>query len=202
MTSISRYVLGIRKIGGWLKMTEEHFGKDFADKCEQYDDALIDGEKQAERFYYEAERVNVRKSIREWIAEMQDFAEECRERRRTELEETVSRAKTKLSELMQHRGDIEKKKELLKGIKILERKLETEITDDDIERARNFPIENLIKVGRNGMAICIGHDDKRPSMNCKNNFAYCHSCGFHADPIGIYMKINNANFVEAVKALS
>jgi hypothetical protein len=202
MTDISRYVLGIRQIGGWLKMTEDAFGKDFSDRCERYDDALIEGEKLAEKYYYETERVKVRKSIREWIAEMSDFAEECRERRKSELQETIEKAKSRLSDLMQHRGDVEKKKELLSGIKTLERKLETDITDDDIERARNFPIENLLEVGRNGMALCIGHDDKRPSMNCKNNFAYCHSCGFHADSIGIYMKLNNAGFIEAVKALS
>ncbi len=199
---LSSYVLGIRKVHGWLTMTEEHFGKVFADRCEDYDEALIEGSKEASRFWYEVERPKYMKSIGEFRAEMKEFETECRSRRRSEVVEIIEQAKGKLTDLMQHRGEIEKKKNLLEGIKKLERKLETDITPDEIERARSYPIDQLLKVGRNGMAICIDHDDKRPSMNCKNNFAYCHSCGYHADSIGIYMKLHNANFIEAVKALT
>lgn len=199
---VGSYVLGIRKVPGWITMTEEYFGKAFAERCEAYHEALIEGEKTAERFYYEIEGPKVRQAIKAWRGEMEPFAKECQERRREELESTVEKARQKLADLMTHRGNIEKKKKLLEGIKKLEKKLETEITEEEIERARDFPINQLLKVGRNGMALCIDHEDKHPSMNCKNNFAYCHSCGYHGDAIGIYMKLNNANFKEAVKTLS
>ena len=36
--------------------------------------------------------------------------------------------------------------------------------------------------GRNGMARCPFHgDDVHPSMNVRNNFYYCHTCGEHGD---------------------
>lgn len=199
--NLSHYVLGIRKIHGWITMTEEHFGKDFADKCEQYDQALIDGEALAKKFYYETELPKVSESLKEFRKEMEPFGKECKARRRKELETLVEQGKQKLVELMQHRGDIEKKQKLIEGIKKIERRLESDISPDEIERAREYPIENLIPI-RNGMSKCVEHDDKSPSMNCKKNFVYCHSCGFHADAIGLYMKLNNCGFKEAVKTLS
>lgn len=39
--------------------------------------------------------------------------------------------------------------------------------------------------GRGGMARCPFHGaDKHPSMNVKNNFYFCHTCGAHGDVIG------------------
>lgn len=77
------------------------------------------------------------------------------------------------------------------------------ITDDMIERARRYPIENLIDIKR-GMTNCISgtHRDKSPSMDARNNFCYCHACGYHADAIDVYMKLHGATFHEAVRALS
>ncbi len=69
-----------------------------------------------------------------------------------------------------------------------------------IWRAKEYPIENLIEVKR-GMALCINHLERNPSMNCKNNFVYCHSCGFTGDTITVVMKLENLNFVEAVRRL-
>jgi hypothetical protein len=70
-----------------------------------------------------------------------------------------------------------------------------------IQRARDYPIENLIDVGRNKMALCPFHDDKTPSMYVKNNFGYCFSCQKHADTIELCMQTKGFNFVEAVKYL-
>ena len=79
---------------------------------------------------------------------------------------------------------------------------EGKISDEQIARAKEYPIGELLEV-RNGMARCISgtHEDKKPSMNCKNNYAYCHTCNFTSDTIGIYMRLNNCSFIEAVKAL-
>lgn len=78
------------------------------------------------------------------------------------------------------------------------------ITQNDIERAKQYPIENLLQNIRNNKINCISgsHADKHPSMDVKNNFAYCYSCGFHGDAIGVYMKINSVDFITAVKALN
>lgn len=200
MVDISETVLYLRHIPGWLVMVEDNYGKEFVDKCEVYDEALIAGMHLAEKFWYEVERKKVRDGIKEWREELKDFAEECREWRRAEQIKIIDGAKEKLAELMESRGNIEKKKELLADIVTLEKRFASDITPEDIERAQEYPLENLLTINR-GMALCIEHDDHYPSMNCKNNFAYCHTCGFHADPIGVYMKLNNCGFKEAVKSL-
>jgi hypothetical protein len=76
------------------------------------------------------------------------------------------------------------------------------VTDAEIERARIYPISDLIEVKRN-LAQCVSgtHQDKNPSMDCRNNFAYCYSCKWSGDSISVYQKIHGASFVDAVKAL-
>ncbi|MBI5678887.1 MAG: hypothetical protein HZC52_10475 [Planctomycetes bacterium] len=78
------------------------------------------------------------------------------------------------------------------------------ITQNDIERVRQYPLENLLQNIRNNKTNCISgsHTDSRPSMDVRNNFAYCYSCGWHGDAISVYMKINSVDFVTAVKALN
>ena len=47
-----------------------------------------------------------------------------------------------------------------------------------------------IQVERGGMAHCPFHgDDKHASMNVKNNFFYCHTCGAHGDVIGLVCRL-------------
>lgn len=80
---------------------------------------------------------------------------------------------------------------------VLNKKL---ITGEMIFAAKSYPIENIISV-KHGMALCVNHAESKPSMNCKNNFAYCHSCGWRGDTIDVKMKIDSMNFIEAVKSL-
>jgi len=75
------------------------------------------------------------------------------------------------------------------------------ITDEMIERAREYPIESLIGNGRSGNVLCIVHEEKHPSMSLKGNRARCFSCGYYGDSIDVYMKLNGVGFVEAVRAL-
>lgn len=199
--NISELVLGIRKHRGWLASVEEVFGEEIANRCEAYDDALTAGELLERKFYYEVESPKVRKEMKDWLSEMVEFSKECQERRWKEMKELIEKSKKRLAEKMEHRGGVEEKKRILSDIKRLEKVLNSDITNESIERAREFPIKNLIKIERD-MALCIDHEDKNPSMNCKNNFVYCHSCGYHADAIGVYMKLNNCNFKEAVNKLS
>lgn len=78
------------------------------------------------------------------------------------------------------------------------------ITQTDIERARAYPIENLLQNIKGGKTHCISgtHEDKHPSMDIRNNFAHCYSCGWHGDVIAVYMMINGVDFIIAVKILN
>lgn len=102
-----------------------------------------------------------------------------------------------------------------KVIKVLDRKLTRilkphlegvtvagEITDADIEKANQYPIENLFPDHKKMKICCIFHNDKNPSATIGRNNRYkCFSCGKSASVIDCYMKLNGVGFTEAVKAL-
>jgi hypothetical protein len=75
------------------------------------------------------------------------------------------------------------------------------ITDDMIEQARRYPIGQLVEVNKHGAALCINHNERHASMDCRNGRCYCYSCGWKGDVIDLYMKINSATFQTAVYAL-
>lgn len=77
------------------------------------------------------------------------------------------------------------------------------ITQTDIERARAYPIENLLQNVRGGKTHCISgtHEDKHPSMDIRNNFAHCYSCGWHGDVVSVYAKLHGTDFVASVRDL-
>lgn len=75
------------------------------------------------------------------------------------------------------------------------------ISEAEIAHAREFPLENLIEINRSRLARCIWHNERTPSMNCRNNFVYCHSCGKSGDVIAVVMQLENLSFREAVKRL-
>lgn len=191
----------MRRFPRWLAIIYEVLGEKVGDECEQIDDEIREREYINERYYFEIEKPKVMKNIKKLREEMKDFAKECERRRREELIEITESAKKKLADMMTHYGDIEKKKKLIENVKYLERVLDSKITPDDIQRAKEYPLDRLLEI-KNGMARCIDHDDTRPSMNCKNGFVYCHTCGYHGDAIDVYRRLNNVGFTEAVKILS
>jgi len=76
------------------------------------------------------------------------------------------------------------------------------ITDDDIDRAKEYPIDQLIDfVG--GFAPCIFHNEKTGSMKFypSTNSTYCFGCHKAADAITIYRTLNNCDFRTAVRNL-
>lgn len=76
-----------------------------------------------------------------------------------------------------------------------------EITDADIQKAKEYPIENLIDV-KKGKCLCPFHNDRNPSATVKNNKLRCWSqCSKSFDVIEVYRKIHGVSFVEAVKQL-
>lgn len=82
-----------------------------------------------------------------------------------------------------------------------ETKGRSQITREMIDRALEYPIENLVEVNKRGFAHCVAHDDEHPSMYCRNNFAYCFACGHRGDVIDLYMRVHGCNFLQAVKNL-
>ena len=76
------------------------------------------------------------------------------------------------------------------------------LTEWEIHRARTYPLENLVSVGRNGRIICEWHEDTRPSMMVKNGWGYCHACGKSVDSIRWMQEVKGMSFKDAVKYLS
>lgn len=76
------------------------------------------------------------------------------------------------------------------------------ITQTLIEQAKEYPIEEIVEVNRQGFAFCAFHEDKHPSMYCKNNFYHCFSCQANGDTISLYQKLHNVDFKQAVQFLS
>lgn len=72
----------------------------------------------------------------------------------------------------------------------------------DIQRAKQFPISNLIQFRQN-KALCIFHSDRNPSLQYypKTNTVYCFSCQTSGDSIKVYQTLNSCKFIEAVKSL-
>lgn len=73
----------------------------------------------------------------------------------------------------------------------------------NIEKAKQYPIEQLIDFNNAGFAKCINHEDRTPSLKWypARNKAHCFSCHSDLDSIDIYQKINNVEFNIAVQAL-
>lgn len=74
------------------------------------------------------------------------------------------------------------------------------LTKEDIQRAKEYPFENLIEI-RRGMAICPFHDDHDPSFSIKSNYGYCFGCGWRGDVIAFVMERDGLPFGQAVKYL-
>ena len=77
------------------------------------------------------------------------------------------------------------------------------ITDNDIERAKEYDINQMIDFKRNFASCIFDHEDKTPSMKYYplTNSVYCFSCGRSADAISVYRKLNNTQFIDAVRFL-
>ena len=63
---------------------------------------------------------------------------------------------------------------------------------------------NLKRRGRNMVGLCPFHSEKTPSFNLypENGSFYCFGCGAGGDVITFIMKIENLDYIEAVKFLA
>lgn len=73
----------------------------------------------------------------------------------------------------------------------------------ELERARDYPIDRLIKFTRL-KAKCIWHTDRSPSLHYykKKNKVYCFSCKKGGDVFDVVMQLNNCNLKEAISFLN
>ena len=74
-----------------------------------------------------------------------------------------------------------------------------------LDKAKAYPIEELIEFNRSGFVCCLFHDEVHGSMywDKKRNKAHCFgACGKGYDPIDVYMKLKSVSFNDAVKMLS
>lgn len=81
------------------------------------------------------------------------------------------------------------------------------VTEADIDRAREYPIADawgeLVNTPiKGGMVECPFHNDGTPSMSLKKyNRYHCFGCDAKGDVIDLYMKIQEVDFITAVKKL-
>ena len=82
------------------------------------------------------------------------------------------------------------------------------LTEEDIERARVAPIENVVngqfkKLGNKSVALCPFHNEKTPSFYVypENRF-HCYGCGKKGDAISFVMELNGLKFPDAVRFLN
>ncbi len=82
-------------------------------------------------------------------------------------------------------------------------KMKDGITDDMIEQARNYPIDQVVEFQR-GVTIAFCHDDKKPSLTWHKakNRATCFPCGKSYSALDILMERDKMSFIDAVKYLN
>lgn len=77
------------------------------------------------------------------------------------------------------------------------------ITDDMIERAREYPFEDLLPALIRGRCKCPIHEGENTmSFSVKNNQGHCFSCHWHGDTIRFLQDTEGLTFQQAVRRLS
>lgn len=172
--------------------------------------------------YYFKIRESIRKSINEFKLGFSDeFKKTCRreylENQIEDLEKNIKetifigkRAKENkcpiwwLNYLKEYYyfPECKKLEKLKNSLRFIDYKNKDGITSEMIISAKEFPIGELIEINSAGFSLCPAHEDKNPSLFCKNNFVYCFVCGYTADSISLASKLWGTNFIETVKKLS
>jgi DNA primase len=75
--------------------------------------------------------------------------------------------------------------------------------DDKLERAKSYPISNLIEF-KHKKACCIWHNERTPSLAFypTTNTVYCFGCGKHGDAVDVYRQLHDCDFKTAVEELN
>jgi len=209
-------ILKLTKIASWLWTLPV---EDQAEAEDIHNWWLVESSKIIKARYKEISIV--RRNIREWAAqpELAEFAKKARLRYlKKQLSDAVSefeknREKYILAaqsgvvaeELVPLAENLSKKINGYKReITIMEGggNVEGVITDEMLQEAREYPIENIMEVGVNGRCKCVFHGGEDYNMDIRKNYGYCYVCGRSSDPIGIYMALHGVGFREAVLRLN
>lgn len=75
------------------------------------------------------------------------------------------------------------------------------VTPEQVARAKEVPIDSLIKVNRARKALCVFHKEKHASMHVYRDHVFCFSCQKADDSIGVMMVLEKIDFKEAVRRL-
>lgn len=200
----------------WINNIPE---EDQDEVCQMHEE-LLGFLKGVERDRYDEVR-KVKQSLREWreSEEMREFAKEARLRYLKEQERLVLEMfrdnKTRYVEVMRTDPESFEIGFLLREAKYLVKRLESikkerearesnrkdEVTPEMVDRAREYPIEQIVKLERNGRAKCVFHAGEDGNMDIRKNFAHCYVCGTHGDPIDVYKAVYGVGFREAVLAM-
>jgi hypothetical protein len=78
----------------------------------------------------------------------------------------------------------------------------TGVTKEAIERAREYPVEQLLETSGKKIVRCPFHDDKHPSASIKWNRLHCFVCDKTWGPIDLVMEKEGLSFIEAVERLT
>ena len=108
----------------------------------------------------------------------------------------------RVNQILKHYSHVSKR--IIGKLKATDFKVtEESVTQEHIDRAREYPIEQLIDTPiRQGMTLCPFHNEDTPSMSVgKYNRYNCFGCGAKGDVIKFYMKQNNTDFLTSVRIL-
>jgi hypothetical protein len=76
------------------------------------------------------------------------------------------------------------------------------ITDDDVQKAKLFPLATLVRPNHAGFIHCPFHDEKTASCKIfKDNHFHCFGCGAKGDVIDFVQKIDKIDFIAAVRKI-
>jgi len=194
------------------------FKKDFIFDEKQI---ILDREEKA----YNKLQIKLRKDLQEFEQEIyKEFPEEIvqfKKNRIDDLEEKIGRltdeysqivslkmpkiirswfiSQTRLKEMIL---EVKKCESDIRKIQITDSIHKGKLTQQEIDRAKEYPFENLIELHK-GKALCPFHEEKTPSfsINKKENYGHCFGCGKGVDTIQFVMETRNMDFVQAVKFL-
>lgn len=111
----------------------------------------------------------------------------------------------RLKELARTHPEVEEEQDrYIKKKNLIKRFIEGDKPEElNIEKAKAYPVNQIIDFDHRGFRKCLWHDEKTPSFryNKTRNKAHCFSCGLDVDSIDVYMKFYNVPFNIAVKTI-
>ena len=224
---LNRFYQAIRSINGYQTiMKKVGFSDEILDLVNEWEDKEFELIERLEKEYNKGRKEQIEK-LREFRKEIDgtDMRISYLKSRKKEFELKISEANQHNKEMKESFFDIKENlswlrlaiislynvPDLNREIKKIDGELnylesknknsKTEINDEMIERAKEYPFENLVDLNRSKFILCPFHDDSKPSFFIKNNFGFCFSCGKSADTIDFVMQTRSLTFIEAVKSL-